>query len=546
MTVITEKRLDGGNTHVPTQAAGPTEGPEEQKYGLAQIAGLWPGIGESSLSSNRYALPGIMPKLSVQPVGAKAFREPGEQEIDLSQPMDDSAATEVAEKAPKPIDSPGHKKIVLSTDQKIKMAVESYFSDFDSSEDRQNVKQAVFDAMIAHEFKFIDLPIETAPNKTYRKKPQKALVEDVLTMSKLGNAFDFSDVRVRRRNTYLSIKELNMFDGKAVFTGVVKTEVEAKAEVKSPGSELPEKLSLFAPKALSKDNHERPQEKNNFGFFGKLFWSWRANAKQNDLPVPSSKESLPSKEKRAVTSESEIRSAVISPAERVVREYPSGIGVMVYEPYWENNTRIEHIGKFDDKGRLQGQGIARVPGLGVFHGEFRDGYPHGAGCLYYENGDRYEGDYDHGVGVGEAVFTTNGGRESTSKNTIHGLFRGSRIRELDPNLAHSNGPDSGEQQKQITEHNKDGTIELKSGKKAPGFFYHIPNYFDCLRVDGGYLTYKENPRKRGSYRIYRLTSVAGLTEHEYTGEDSPRSIYFGNNPVDKIDRGGDLFGKKKK
>ena len=147
---------------------------------------------------------------------------------------------------------------------------------------------------------------------------------------------------------------------------------------------------------------------------------------------------------------------------------------------------------------------------------------------------------------GTATFTTNSGRESKSSNTVHGLFRGTTIRELDPDSAHSNGSDSGEQQKQSTKHNKDGTIELKSGKGAPGIFNRRSKFFHCHRVDGGYLTYQKNARSNGTYEIYRLTSAAGLIEHQYPQENSLRKINFSGTPVDKIDRGGDLFGKKKK
>lgn len=523
MTVNTKKHSNGGSAVVPAQSADSSAGPHKAQYGLANISGLWANRDPKALYSRQlYGLPGIISEVSSQLVGAKDLRQPAESDVNLSKSGNASGVTKSKGKHGKSAGSKATKKIALTPKQKVKAAVENYFSAFGAPEaERKKVKLDVLELMINHGSEFIDLPVKTGPNKTYIKTPEQTLIEGVLRMSQLGEDYDFADMKIRREAHHFSIQKLSMFEGRAEFWGLVKPDVTAKREVDKVAPEQPNKANLNQEMASILSALEQlkrrktPKFSMSFGFLNKLFQPSSTNTEKDSVKL--------------------------EPEERLV---PAGAGVMQYNPYGENKKSIVHIGCFDNKGRLQGKGIARVPDLGVFHGEFRDGYPHGKGCLYYENGDRYNGSYDHGVGSGDAVFTTNSGRESTADDTIHGLFRNTRFRELDSTSASAKGgPDADKPQKE-TNRGKDGTADLKD-RFAPGFGYDR-DMMHYHRVDGGYLTYKQDPWNRGVYNIYRLTSAAGEIECTASEPSRLRTIVRNGGPVDEIARGGRLAGKKKK
>lgn len=523
MTVNTKKHSNGGSAVVPAQSADSSAGLHKAQYGLANISGLWGNRDPKALYSRQlYGLPGIISQVSSQLIDAKDLRQPAESDVDLSKSGDASDVAKGNGKHGKPAGSKAIKQKALTPKQKVKAAVESYFSAFGADEaERKKVKLDVLELMINHSSKFIDLPVATDPNKTYRKKPDRALIEGVWHTSQLGDDYEFADVKIKREPHHFSIQKLSMFEGRAEFWGLVKPDLSAKRKVDKVVPEQRNKAN-FSQKissilsALKQPKREKtPNVSIKFHFLDKLF--------------------------QPASSDTEKNSVKVQPKERLV---PAGVGVMQYKPCWENNESIVHIGDFDNKGRLKGKGIARVPGLGVFHGEFRDGYPHGKGCLYYENGDRYEGSYDHGVGCGKAVFTTNSGRESTAINTIHGLFRNAKFRELDITSASAKGGRDADKPQKETNRGKDGTAKLED-RFAPGF----GNDWDMVhyhRVDGGYLTYKQDSRNRGVYKIYRLTSAAGEIEYTASEHSRLREINFRGGPVDKIARGGQMAGKKKK
>lgn len=551
MTVTNEKPLDGGNTLVSTQGAGSTNGSDVQEHGLAQICDLWSGIEVPVHSSSRYTLPGIVANFSTEAVDTKAAREPVKSGIHLSKTVNDSAVTEVDEKALKPTESRGGKTEVLSPIEKIELALQNYYLPSNANEERQQVIKSVFGLMREYKSKFVELAVETVPKKTYRKIPRKTYIEDVWHMSGLGGDFDFSKVRHDEWKSYLGIKNLDMFYGKAEFWGVVRTEfvLERAQEPDDSRVETLQRSSSLKRMELSESSPKRPEKKDPFGLFGKLFQFLSTDSQRNSVPKTSSKKSLPSKDEKAAPSTSEIRSVAPEPTERIIRETPGGIGVMTYSLSCSGNGvqgNITHIGNFDKEGRLQGQGVARVPGLGVFQGNFRDGYPHGQGCLYHENGDRYEGRYDHGVGRGSAVFTTNGGRRSTSDNTILGNFRETVTVELDPHPLNSSGHSEDEAPKKSTGGRLDGSMSVKKVEYVPGYFSAADKYRHYRRVDGGYLTFKEKKSDKGVFGVYRLTSAAGRTECQYDSPPDGLDIHFGGESADKIGRGGNLSGKKKK
>ncbi len=228
-----------------------------------------------------------------------------------------------------------------------------------------------------------------------------------------------------------------------------------------------------------------------------------------------------------------------------IEEHPAGIGVMHCYLNDMNTPPIVRIGRFDSKGRIQGQGIVRVPKLGVFEGTFRDGYPHGKGCLYYENGDRFEGGYDHGVSTGSSKFTSNEGTETKSKVTIHGIMSHVTTRELDPNLkarirAHQEEPTEEQKIKNLPSCNLDGTLEL-GGEKYK-------------RVDGGYLSYKHRYHlsyAKKNFFVSELKSMYGDIEKSYRSKYDDnncllRSVYYGDGELENVDRGSNRYGKKKK
>ena len=91
---------------------------------------------------------------------------------------------------------------------------------------------------------------------------------------------------------------------------------------------------------------------------------------------------------------------------QILNGVPEGKGIM----YWNNGDRYEGDWKND---KIEGKGIYYYNNGDRYEGDWKNGKREGKGIAYYNNGDREMGDYLNGKEIGKHVTLTFNGEVKT-------------------------------------------------------------------------------------------------------------------------------------
>ncbi len=220
---------------------------------------------------------------------------------------------------------------------------------------------------------------------------------------------------------------------------------------------------------------------------------------------------------------------------------PNGIGIMTFD---NNDNNVQLIGCFNQRGLLQGQGIARVPGVGTYFGDFRNGTPNGTGQFFHQNGDHFSGRYEVGMSSGPGVFTRTDGLRATSKRTTHGLFYKTKIEYLQTSKEGGGSDITEEERPTLSEERLDGTRTLPGNELPKGFVLADGVQRSGLyyrTVHGGFALAQSTDYQCHNYEVTYIIQPDGRAIKDY----NHHRFSLNGNP-DNIGRGDACDQKKGK